>query len=111
LENDLNKKFVAAYEKKYGKLPDTYSSNGYDTGTVLDKAITEVGSVDAEKLIKVFKGISYDSLRGPITIDEKTHNPIQTFYITKNVMKDGKITTEVIETKEKVTMPEKSPFE
>ena len=91
MENDLNKKFVEGYEKKYGKLPNTFSVNGYDSATVLDKAITEVGSVDAEKLIKVLQGITYDSLRGPITIDEKTHNPIQNFYLTKNVIKDGKL--------------------
>ena len=65
----------------------------------------------AEDLIKVLKGISYDSPRGPITIDEKTHNPIQNFYLAKNVMKDGRIVPEIIETKEKVAMPEKSPFE
>ncbi len=111
LENDLNKKFVEGYEKKYGKLPNTFSVNGYDSATVLDKALTAAGGVEAEKVIKELQGISYDSPRGPITIDEKTHNPIQNFYITKNVVKDGKLVPEIIETKEKVTMPEKSPFE
>ncbi|THE14216.1 ABC transporter substrate-binding protein [Bacillus timonensis] len=111
LENDLNKKFVEAYEKKYGKLPNTFSVNGYDSATVIDKALDAAGSVEAEKLIKELPGISYDSPRGPSTIDEKTHNIIQNIYITKNVMKDGKLVPEVIETKEKVTMPETSPFE
>ncbi|RFB15064.1 ABC transporter substrate-binding protein [Bacillus sp. HNG] len=111
LENDLNKKFVEAYEKKYGKLPNTFSVNGYDSATVIDKALAAAGSVEAEKLIKELPGISYDSPRGPSTIDEKTHNIIQNIYITKNVMKDGKLVPQVIETKEKVTMPETSPFE
>ncbi len=111
LENELNKKFVESYEKKYGSLPNTYSSTGYDSAIVLNKALTEAGSTKPEDLIKILTGISYESLRGPITIDEKTHNPIQTIYLTKNVMKDGRMVHEIIETKEKVTMPEKSPFE
>ena len=41
---------------------------------------------------------------------KKLHNPIQNFYLAKNVMKDGQIVPEIIETKEKVAMPEKSPF-
>ena len=111
LENDLNKKFVEAYEKKYEKIPNTFSVSGYDSAIILDKAISEAGSAETEDLIKVLKGISYDSPRGPITIDEKTHNPIQNFYLAKNVIKNGRIVPEIIETKEKVTMPEKSPFE
>ena len=111
LENDLNKKFVESYEKKFKKIPNTFSVSGYDSAIILDKAISEAGSAKTEELIKVLKGISYDSPRGPITIDEKTHNPIQNFYLSKNVMKDGRIVPEIIETKEKVTMPEKSPFE
>jgi branched-chain amino acid transport system substrate-binding protein len=110
LENDLNKKFVEGYEKKYGKLPHTFSVEGYDSAIVIDKAITEAGSAKTEDVIKALKGISFDSPRGPITIDEKTHNPIQNFYISKSVMKDGRIVPEVIETIEKVTMPKKSPY-
>ena len=55
----------------------------------------------AEKVIKELKGISYDSPRGPITIDEKTNNPIQNFYITKNVIKDGQIVPEMLKQKKK----------
>ncbi|WP_044737197.1 ABC transporter substrate-binding protein [Geobacillus kaustophilus] len=111
LDNELNKQFVEAYKAKYGKLPNVFSVEGYDAAAMLDKAITEAGSLRSENLIKVLKGISFDSPRGPIMIDPATNNPIQNFYISKNTLKDGAIVPEVIETVEKVTMPETSPFE
>jgi len=109
LENDQNKQFVEAYKKKYSKLPNTFAVSGYDSAQVIDKAIKKAGSVKSADLSKVLKGISFDSPRGPITIDPKTNNPIQNFYVAKNTKKDNQIVPEVIETVEKVTMPETAP--
>lgn len=109
LENEENKHFVEAYQKKYNKLPNTFSVEGYDSAQVIDKAIEQAGSIETEDLIKVLKGISFDSPRGPITIDPKTNNPIQNFYIVRNTKKDNQIVPEILETIEKVTMPETDP--
>jgi len=111
LDNEINKKFVKAYQQKYNKLPNIFSVEGYDSATILDKAITEAGSTESAKLIKILKGISFDSPRGPITIDPETNNPIQNFYIAVNRYQNNAIVPEVIETVEKVTMPKTSPFE
>lgn len=111
LENDENKQFVEAYKKKYNKLPNAFSVQGYDSAQVINKAIEEAGSMDTEELVKVLKGISFESPRGPITIDPKTNNPIQNFYIVENVKKDNQIVPEILETIEKVTMPETNPEE
>ena len=109
IENEENKKFVEGYENMFNKLPNTFSVQGYDSALIIDKAIKEAGSVDTEELIKVLKGISFDSPRGPITIDSKTNNPIQNFYIVENVKKDNQVIPQVIETIENVTMPETNP--
>lgn len=109
IENEENRKFVEGYEKMFNKLPNSFSVQGYDSALIIDKAIKEAGSVDTEALVKVLKGITFDSPRGPITIDPKTNNPIQNFYIVENVKKDNKIIQEVIETIENVTMPETNP--
>ena len=106
LENEENKKFVEAYEKKYKKLPNTFSVEGYDSAKVIDLAMEKAGSADIEKMIKVLQGIEFDSPRGPIKIDPKTHNPIQNFYVIENIMKDGEIQPNVLEVIENVTMPE-----
>lgn len=109
IDNEENKQFVEAYEKTYNKLPNTFSVQGYDSALIIDQAIKEAGSVDTEELVKVLKGISFDSPRGPITIDPKTNNPIQNFYIVENVKKDNQVVPEIIETIENVTMPETNP--
>lgn len=109
IDNESNKQFVEAYQQMYDKLPNTFSVQGYDSALIIDQAIKEAGSVDTEELVKVLKGISFDSPRGPITIDPKTNNPIQNFYIVENVKKDNQVVPEVIETIENVTMPETNP--
>lgn len=109
IENEENKKFVEGYEKMFNKLPNSFSVQGYDSALIIDKAIREAGSVDTEAVVKALKGITFDSPRGPITIDPKTNNPIQNFYIVENVKKDNQIIQEVIETIENVTMPETNP--
>mgnify|MGYP000854001209 FL=1 len=111
LDNEINKKYVKAFQQKYNKLPNIFSVEGYDSATILDKAITEAGSTESAELIKVLKGISFDSPRGPITIDPETNNPIQNFYIAVNKYQDNMIVPEIIEAVEKVTMPKTSPFE
>ncbi|MBX6394374.1 MAG: ABC transporter substrate-binding protein [Alicyclobacillaceae bacterium] len=109
LENDLNKKFVESYQKKYNKMPNIFAVDGYDAAQVIDKAVTQAKSAKAEDLIKVLKGISFNSPRGPVTIDPKTNNPIQNFYIAKNVKVGNKIVPQVSQTVPNVTMPEKPP--
>lgn len=109
LDNEVNKKFVEAYKAKYNKEPNVFAVNGYDAAQVIVKAFEKAGSKKSEDLMKVIKGISIESPRGKITIDPKTNNPIQNMYIVKDVMKDGKITQEVLETIKDVTMPETNP--
>jgi branched-chain amino acid transport system substrate-binding protein len=109
LDNKENKQFVAAYKKKFNKLPNINSVQGYDSAQVIDKAITKAGSVKSEDLVKVLKGISFNSPRGPITLDPKTNNPIQNFYIVKNIKKDNQIVSDVLETVKNLKMPETNP--
>lgn len=111
LDNDVNKEFVNAYEEKYGKSPNIFSVQGYDSAQVIDKAIDEVDSVDSDDLVEAIRGISYDSPGGPATIDPETHNPILNFYVAENEMKDGKIVPKVLETIEDVKMPDSPPGE
>ncbi|ATY86569.1 ABC transporter substrate-binding protein [Kyrpidia spormannii] len=106
LENNVNQTFVTSYQKKYNKLPNIFAVDGYDAAQVIDLAITKAGSTRSDDLIKVLKGISFNSPRGPVTIDPKTNNPIENFYVAKNVKLDGKIVPQVSQTIPNVTMPE-----
>lgn len=109
LDNEINKKFVADYQSKYGALPNLYAVYGYDAMQALAEAVKKAGNVNSEDLKKALQGISFNSPRGVITLDPKTNNPIQTFYAGRNVMKDGKIVFEPIEKLGEFTMPAQDP--
>jgi len=42
LDNAANKKFVADFEKKYGRLPNEFAAQGYDAALLLDAAVRDV---------------------------------------------------------------------
>ncbi|MEA1854386.1 ABC transporter substrate-binding protein [Cytobacillus sp. FSL W7-1323] len=110
LENELNKKFVDDYTKKYDKVPDNYVINGYDTAKVMSESIQKAGSTEVGDIIETLKaGLSFDSPRGPIELDPKTNHPIQNHYILKGAEKDGEIVFELVRTYEKVQMPAEDP--
>lgn len=83
LENEGNKAFRAAYEKATGKAPNVFSVQGFDTGSLLVKAMTAVnGDTGATaELIKAMEGAEFpDSPRGSWKMS-KAHNPIQDIYL------------------------------
>jgi len=104
-----NQKFVKAFKKKFGDADLGFEYVGYDAALYVDKAITKAKTTDVEKLINVLKDLKYESPRGEIQIDPKTHNPILDYYMIKYVLKDGKLVKEYLETIEDVQMPAENP--
>ena len=50
LDNAANKKFVAAFEKEYKRLPSVFAAQGYDTALLIDAAVRDVkGKVEDAK--------------------------------------------------------------
>lgn len=85
LDNPANKKFRADYEKKYGKAPNVFSVQGYDTGSLLAHALDAVGGdTGATKdIIRSMEGATIaDSPRGSWKMS-KAHNPIQDIYLRR----------------------------
>lgn len=82
LDNAENKKFVAAYEKQYRKLPNLYVAQSWDAALFIDKGLAEThGDANGDKLADAWSKIgTLDSPRGHITMD-KDHNAVQTWYL------------------------------
>ena len=83
LDNAANKTFRAAYEKAYGKAPNVFSVQGYDTGSLLLQALEAVGGDTAatKEIIQAMEGATIaDSPRGSWKMS-KAHNPIQDIYL------------------------------
>ena len=90
LDNAANKKFVADFEKKYGRLPNEFAAQGYDAAMLLDAAVRDVkGKIeDKAALRKALEAANFKSVRGALKFN-KNHFPIQNYYL-RQVVKDDK---------------------
>jgi len=90
MENAANQKFVADFEKEYGRIPSMYASQGYDTARLMDAAVREVkGKVeDKAALRKALETVQFESVRGPWKFGTN-HFPVQDYY-SREVIKDDK---------------------
>jgi branched-chain amino acid transport system substrate-binding protein len=80
----LNAAFVKAYNADFHRNPDFFSIGGYDGMHLIYAALKKAGGkTDGESLVDAAKGMSWQSPRGPISIDPKTRDIVQTVYIRK----------------------------
>jgi branched-chain amino acid transport system substrate-binding protein len=84
LDNPKNEAFVKKYRAKYGKVPSYYSETNYTTALMIDEVMKDNKGVfpGAEAFIKQLNAKKFDTLRGPVSIDEM-RNPVQNIYIKK----------------------------
>ena len=89
-DSAVNKAFVQAYsEANPGPKPNFLAVGGYDGMHLIYETLKKThGSTDAQALVDAAKGMSWESPRGPITIDPETRDIVQTIYI-RRVQKVG----------------------
>lgn len=97
-DNAQNKRFVADFEKAYGRPPSMYASQAYDVAFLLDSAVKKVGGKieDREAFLKAIKAADFASVRGPFKFDTN-QVPIQDQYsrvVSKTA--DGKYTNKMV---------------
>jgi branched-chain amino acid transport system substrate-binding protein len=80
----LNSAFVRSYKEAFGRNPDMFSVGAYDGMHVIYEALKKTGgNADGEALVSAAKGMSWESPRGPMSIDPETRDVIQTVYIRR----------------------------
>ncbi|VVE32803.1 ABC transporter substrate-binding protein [Pandoraea eparura] len=89
LDNAQNKQFVAAFQKKYHRLPSMYAAQSYDAANLIDSALAKTkGSVaDREALRAALKAADFASVRGPFKFASNQF-PVAQFYRV-DVVKDA----------------------
>jgi branched-chain amino acid transport system substrate-binding protein len=98
LKSKRNAAFVKAYNAAYKRNPDFFSVGGYDGMHLIYSALKKTkGKTDAAALTGAAKGMSWESPRGPISIDPQTRDIVQTVYIRKVEKVDGKLVNVVID--------------
>lgn len=101
LDNPANRAFEKAFRAKYGKdrSPTFISVFGYDGMRVIAKMIEATdGKRDGDKAVAAIKGYSWESPRGPVSIDPQTREIVQNDYIRKAVKEGGTIVNKEIYT-------------
>ncbi len=87
-----NKAYVDAFMKaNTGMRPNFHSVGGYDGMHLIYEALKKTGGdANGDKLLEAMKGMRWMSPRGPLSIDPVTRDAVQTVYIRKVEMVNGK---------------------
>jgi branched-chain amino acid transport system substrate-binding protein len=77
-----NRKFVADFEKEYGRLPTLYASQGYDAARLIDAAIRGVqGKIEDKQAMRAaLAAAEFNSVRGRFRFNRNQY-PIQDYYL------------------------------
>jgi branched-chain amino acid transport system substrate-binding protein len=98
MDNPENKRFVADFQKEYGRLPSLYASQGYDAALLMDGAVRDVkGKVeDKAALQKALEAKRFKSVRGDFKFNSN-HYPVQNYYL-RVIGKDasGRVTNKMM---------------
>jgi branched-chain amino acid transport system substrate-binding protein len=94
LDTPRNQAWVAAYHKKFGAdaIPNFASVAAYDGMHAIYQVVQKYGAhFTGEQAVEVMKGVTFDSPRGPLSIDPVERDVIQTVYIRKVEKVGGKL--------------------
>ena len=100
LDTPANRRFRAAFEKAYNRLPSFYSENCYTGARVISEAVKAIGGnvEDRAAFMAALRKVEItDAPRGPIKLDA-FGNPTQNIYIRKVERVGGALQNTVIYT-------------
>jgi branched-chain amino acid transport system substrate-binding protein len=91
-DSALNKKYVSEFMRDNKFRPNFVSLGGYDGMHLIYEALKKTGGkTDGDALIAAMKGMSWESPRGPISIDPETRDIVQNIYIRKVEKVNGEL--------------------
>ena len=86
-DSQLNKDFVAAYQKAYNEKPDVFAALAYDSALLVINAIKTANAVDTVKIKDAMaKTAGFSGVSGNVTFNAQ-HNPVKSAVIIE--YKDG----------------------
>ncbi|MFO7639743.1 MAG: ABC transporter substrate-binding protein [Candidatus Competibacteraceae bacterium] len=98
MDNPVNQRFVADFERDYGRLPTLYASQGYDAALLLDAAVGAVeGQIDDKDAFRAaLRTVEAPSTRGAYRFGNN-HYPIQSYYLRQVVkQEDGGVRNQYV---------------
>jgi branched-chain amino acid transport system substrate-binding protein len=82
IDNPVNKAFQQTFAAKYNRVASEFAAQAFDTGKLILAALQQTGGRTADKqaIVQALHSASIEGTRGPLRIDPKTNNVIQTMY-------------------------------
>ncbi|MBX6390489.1 MAG: ABC transporter substrate-binding protein [Frankia sp.] len=96
-DNELNKKFVAAYTAKYGEAPYYVPADNYLAAMTLFAGIEKAGSIDPEDVRDALNDLTFDSLVGEVTMRGADHQLLRPSYLGQVVQADGGLAFKILD--------------
>ena len=88
----LNKAFTEAYQQEAKARANFMAVSGYDGMHLIYEALKKTGgSTDGKTLVAAMKGMSWESPRGPMSIDRDSGDVVHNIYIRKVGKADGEL--------------------
>jgi branched-chain amino acid transport system substrate-binding protein len=100
IDNPQNRRFVADFEKDFGRAPTLYASQGYDAGLLIDAAVRAVkGKVEDKSAFRAaLRKADFKSVRGAFRFNTN-HYPVQDYYLRLIARDDkGRLTNRIVGT-------------
>lgn len=83
-KNKLNDWLVEQHMKKYNTPPDLFTAGGFAAAQMIVEGLKKTnGDPDAQKLIKAFEGLSFETPKGTFNIRAEDHVALQPMYLVK----------------------------
>ena len=91
-DSPTNKAFVQAFKAaNSGMRPNFMAVGGYDGMHLIYEALKATKGGSGEALVNAMKGMSWESPRGPMSIDPATRDVIQNVYVRKVERQNGEL--------------------
>ncbi|PKU51548.1 substrate-binding domain-containing protein [Lysinibacillus fusiformis] len=89
-QNDVNKWLVEEHQKRFNKVPDLFTPGGMSAAIAIMEALKKSeGDADANKLIGIMEGMSFETPKGTMTFREEDHQALQSMYSIRLEQQDG----------------------
>src|SRR5699024_8542177 len=81
-DNEINDWLVEQHTERFdGEVPDLFTPGGMTAAIAIVEALEQSGGdPDANKLIDIMEGMSFETPKGTMTFREEDHQALQTLY-------------------------------
>ncbi|WP_205964022.1 substrate-binding domain-containing protein [Psychrobacillus sp. BL-248-WT-3] len=90
-DNEINDWLVEEHKKRFnGDVPDLFTPGGMSAAIAIVEALKKSeGNTDANELIKLMEGMSFETAKGKMTFRAEDHQALQSLYSIKLEKQDG----------------------